>query len=78
MEGVAQTNARATVQAGHTLKERRTSREDSRSTLVYRNCREAEDLKAEPRKGANDVEDAFNRCNATHRGENTLQETVTP
>jgi len=78
MEGVAQTNGRATVQAGHTLKERGTSREDFRMTLVNRNCREAKDLRVEPRKGANDEEDAFNRCDATHRGENTLQETVTP
>jgi len=59
MEGVTQANARATVQAGHTLKERRTSREDFRSTLVLRSCREAEDLRVEPRKGANDEEDAF-------------------
>jgi len=62
-----------TAQAGKTLKERRTSREDFRLTWVFRNGRGAKDLRVEPLRGANDEEGAFNRYDATPRGDNTLQ-----
>lgn len=68
----------ATARAGYTLEESRTSREDSRTTLVIRNGRDAKDLRVELPMGANGEEGAFNPCNATQRGDDTLQKTVAP